>query len=55
MSDEPETGLAKLMRRLGIEVTRRNYLDLAYLGEPPAELGEEEGYLPRQLRTDGRH
>jgi hypothetical protein len=35
-------------------VTRQNYLDLAYLGAPPEELGEEERYLPEKLRADER-
>ena len=31
-------GLLKLMRRFNIPITRESYLELAYMGEPPAEL-----------------
>jgi hypothetical protein len=48
--------LVRIMRRHGIPVTRENYLDLAYMGQPPEELGpEEESELPEELqrRSEG--
>ena len=43
--------LERLMNRLGVPVTRQSYLDLAYLGRPPAELSaEEEANIPKSLR-----
>lgn len=39
------------MKRFGVPVTRENYLDLQYLGRPPAELSEEqEAELPAHLQ-----
>lgn len=39
------------MKKYKIPITRENYLDLAYMGEPPEELSaEEELELPEQLR-----
>ena len=35
-----------LMERHGIPVTRENYLERTYLGEPPKHLGEPEGGRP---------
>jgi hypothetical protein len=44
-------GLIDLMRYAGVLITRENYLDLAYIGEPPSELSaEEEANLPAMLR-----
>jgi hypothetical protein len=41
------------MKQTGIPMTRENYLELAYLGEPPAELsGEEETELPEQFQDE---
>jgi hypothetical protein len=38
------------MKKNGIPVTRENYLDFAYLGNPPEELGpEEEAELPEEI------
>jgi hypothetical protein len=31
------TPLMRLMQRLGVPVTRQSYLDISYMGEPPAE------------------
>jgi hypothetical protein len=46
-----EDGVLGLMRRYGIPITGQNYLDLAYTGEPPAELSaEEEANLPPEMR-----
>jgi hypothetical protein len=40
-----------LMKHLGIQVTREKYLELAHLGEPPAEISaEEEADLPEHLQ-----
>ena len=39
------------MKKYRIPLTRENYLELAYMGEPPKELtAEEELELPEQLR-----
>jgi hypothetical protein len=44
-------GIMDMMRRHNIPVTRENYLDFAYMGEPPQELSaEEEMNLPPELR-----
>jgi len=32
----------QLMQKHGIQINRENYLNIAYLGEPPEELGGEE-------------
>ena len=48
-----ETGTAteRLLRMAGKPLTRQNYLNLAYLGEPPEELSaEEEAELPEKYR-----
>ena len=43
--------LERLMKRFKVPVTRQSYLDLAYLGRPPAELSaEEEANIPKNLR-----
>lgn len=53
VSDSP---LVTYMEGHGIPVTRGNYLSLAYLGNPPAELGNElEAELPSELRTEEDH
>jgi hypothetical protein len=45
--------LAK-MKQLGVEPTRKNYLDFAYFGTPPEVLsGEEEAQLPPQFQNKG--
>lgn len=39
------------MRENGIPLTRENYLNEAYMGEPPEELGpEEEAELPEEFQ-----
>jgi hypothetical protein len=41
------------MQTAGIEMTRENYLQLAYFGNPPVELtGEEEAELPEQFQLE---
>jgi hypothetical protein len=46
-----EDGVLGLMRRYRIPITRQNYLNLAYMGEVPAELSaEEEANLPSMLQ-----
>jgi hypothetical protein len=41
------------MKEMGVEPTRKNYLDFAYLGTPPEKLSaEEEAMLPKGLRDD---
>ena len=39
------------MKKNGVPLTRENYLDYAYLGNPPAQLSaEEEAELPEELQ-----
>jgi hypothetical protein len=39
------------MKKNGVPITRANYLDYAYLGNPPAQLSaEEEAELPEELQ-----
>ena len=47
-------GTVKILERLGIPVTRGNYLRLAFAGNPPEEPldGEIEAQIPRELRTN---
>jgi hypothetical protein len=41
------------MKSRNIPLTRDNYLDFAYLGNPPEELdAEEESQIPKALLTD---
>lgn len=43
--------MVRELRKLGIPVTRENYIELAYFGEPPKEMGvEQEAELPQQLQ-----
>src|SRR5215471_10816462 len=40
------------MKRMGVPLTRENYLDVAYLGNPPEELSaEEESELPEEFQV----
>jgi len=44
--------LADAMRSQGIPITRETYLNLAYMGHPPARLDPEiEGMLPAELQA----
>jgi hypothetical protein len=46
-----DDGVLALMRRYGIPETREEYLQLAYMGDPPAELNaEQEANLPLQFQ-----
>ncbi len=46
--DDP---LVQIMKDHGIPITRENYLDLAYMGEAPEQLGaEQEADLPPSLQ-----
>jgi hypothetical protein len=39
------------LKKVGLPVTRENYLFFAYLGNPPEKLSaEEEAQLPRELQ-----
>ena len=39
------------MKKNGVPLTRENYLDYAYLGNPPAQLSaEEEAEIPEELQ-----
>ena len=45
-------GVLALMKRLNLPMTRDQFLELAFLGETPDELGaEEEADLPEQFQT----
>jgi hypothetical protein len=54
MSNEPkaeDNAVVKLLKRANIPVTRENYINLAYVGQPPEEWTvENEMELPEQLR-----
>src|SRR5258706_14478864 len=40
------------MRALGLEMTRNNYLHLAYFGQPPDELdAEQEAAIPMEFQS----
>lgn len=44
--------IVELLNEYGIPANRENYLELAYLGEPPEELSaEEELALPEEMRA----
>lgn len=44
--------VVSLLKEYNIPVTRDNYLELAYLGEPPATLtAEQELELPESIRS----
>jgi hypothetical protein len=46
-----EDGVLAVMRKFGIPLTRDNYIELAYWGQPPEEFGAElEEELPPQFR-----
>lgn len=41
------------MKKNGVPLTRENYLDYAYLGNPPEQLSaEEEAEIPSRLTDD---
>ena len=49
------TAWVALSRLASAPVAKQNYLDLAYLGTPPAELGPgEEANLPARLQNGYR-
>jgi hypothetical protein len=42
------------MKKNNIPLTKENYLDLAYLGDPPEKLGaEEEAQIPEEIKDSG--
>ena len=44
--------LINTMRKYNIPLTRKNYLEIAYFGNPPAELtAEQELELPEEFRS----
>jgi hypothetical protein len=46
-----EDGVLAVMRKFGLPMTREQYIDLAYLGQPPEVFGAElEEELPPQFR-----
>jgi hypothetical protein len=50
VSDSP---LVTYMKERDIPVTRESYLNVAYLGNPPAGLGPElEGEMPSEFHTE---
>jgi hypothetical protein len=43
------------LKKKGHAVTRKNYLNVAYMGAPPAELtAEQESELPEELQNLGK-
>lgn len=43
--------IVRRMQALGLESTRKNYLHLAYFGQPPDELdAEAEAALPKEFQ-----
>ena len=47
-------GMLDLMKRVGIPLTRENYLELEHLGRPPKHpTPEQESDLPPQFRKKG--
>ena len=45
-------GVLRFMKQHDIPLTRENYMDVAYLGNPPKELSaEEEAELPEQFQV----
>jgi hypothetical protein len=43
--------IVEKLKKVGLPVTRENYLLFAYLGNPPGKLSaEEEAQLPRELQ-----
>ena len=48
--------LISLMRRLGVPVNRKTYLDLAHMGRPPIKLSQEhEEEMPPHMRKHHKH
>lgn len=47
LSDDP---LVPLMKKAGVEVTRQNYIDLAYGQDIPPWTEEQEADLPLELQ-----
>lgn len=46
-----DDGVLALMKRFNMPMTREQYLELAYMGEVPEEIGaEEEAGLPEQFQ-----
>lgn len=44
------------MKESGIPMTRENYLELAYMGDPPEKLSaEEEADLPEEFQLKDRN
>lgn len=51
MADQEENGTIRAMKKAGIPLTRENYLNTAYMGNPPEEIGPEiEAMLPEEFR-----
>lgn len=47
-----DDAVVKLLKKAGVPVTRKSYLELAHLGNPPNPVGaEEESMMPESLRT----
>ena len=43
--------VVELLEKAGVPLTRENYLNMAYLGNPPKELeAEQEAELPKELQ-----
>jgi hypothetical protein len=51
MDSKTNNAVVDYLKAHGTPVTRENYLNLAYLGDPPKELSaEEEAAIPEELR-----
>lgn len=46
----PDDAVLDWMKKHKVQTTRKNYMDIAYLGSPPEQLGaEEEANVPMHL------
>jgi hypothetical protein len=51
--DEARRQIVEYLKKNNVPLTRENYLQLAYLGEPPKELdAEQEAMLPEEIRKN---
>jgi hypothetical protein len=51
MKEKPVNHVLEWMKKNDVPLTRKNYLDIAYLGDPPKELSaEEEADIPPEVR-----
>jgi hypothetical protein len=49
-SSTPENIILQRMKEYNVPLTRQNYLDMAYMGNPPDEIGGEiEASIPKEI------